>query len=199
MLDRLRRAIIALTARADEIATRNLLRRALVLGAKLFSKPDQVENRLEHLAAAALFHETETGSWVPASNLLEGKGGPFDACDLRHWLALAERAGVPAVPAREILFLSDDELSALGGTIEVPDTAVVRKLRAGAADFQAKSDTSPAIEPAGPDVDLVELNERLHAAMDDIPEGWMVRSARSGSSARRSSSRRRPAAGRHGC
>jgi hypothetical protein len=126
-------------------------------------------------------HATETATWVAPSILAAGKGGPFDACDLRHWMALAERAGVRAVPARTILELTEAETAAVSGMI--PNTigaAVQKRLSTLAQAMVGDSDSAQADgEPA---IDMEALEERLYAAMDDVPEGSMVRHVRSGSS-----------------
>ncbi|MCA3266109.1 MAG: hypothetical protein ING19_08565, partial [Azospirillum sp.] len=51
----------------------------------------------------------------------------FDVRDVRFWVGFAAHAGVAHVPFREVLRLSDAEISALSGQISLPDIATVRR------------------------------------------------------------------------
>lgn len=178
MLHRLRQSLVLLAAAADRKAAVDLGRRAAVLGAKLLRNPSAIRQRLEGFEEIARLHEAETSLWVAPAEVAQG--GPFDACDLRCWLELARVAGVPAVPAREILSLEEHEMSALSGKVGLPDTAPARFARSRAGLLEGH--LGGAEHPGGPEPDMEELRERLYAAMDDVPEGWMVRYARCGSS-----------------
>src|SRR3546814_13410230 len=116
-------------------------------------------------------HRAETESWVNPEALASGKGGAFDACDLRHWLALANRAGVRAVPAKQILVLTEDQMDAASGTIEIPDNAITRRLSKNLKQAAAELEITASAEPA--EIDREQLEEQLFNAMDEVPEGWM--------------------------
>jgi len=180
MLEGLKKALVLLTAAGERRANRDLGRKATVAAARLLRDPKSIGERLKGLGDAALLHETETGSWVGPEAISNGVGGPFDACDLRHWLALAEISGVPAVPAREVLSLDDAEMAVLSGKVEMPENAVSRSVRKNAHLLEPYADGAEAEQEEA--VDFDSLDEKLHAAMDAVPEGWMVRYARCGSS-----------------
>jgi len=178
MFPRLRQALVMLAAAGDRKVAKDLGRKAAVLGARLLRDPESVRERLEGFEAVARLHAEETGSWVSPEAV--GKGGPFDACDLRCWLELARIAGVPAVPATEVLALEEHEMALLSGKVEMPDTAPARFARSRAGLLE-EALGGAQFDP-DPETDLDELHERLYAAMDGVPEGWMVRYARCGSS-----------------
>ncbi len=140
------------------------------------------------IASAWEMHAAETQGWVSHEALAEGRGGPFDACDLLCWLALAERAAVAAVPARTILSLSEAEMSAASGTLRLPGGATLRRRLAEAArdHMRANGIAGPLDGAEAPRTDPAELRERLMAAMDGVPEGWMVRHVRAGPSSLKS-------------
>lgn len=178
MFAKLRQAMIQLTHVAERGSLNRDARRLTITAAKTSRNREAFNEQLAGLAEIAQKHASEVQSWVEPAELLEGRGGPFDACDLRHWLVLAERAGVPYVPAREVLRLEENELSLLSGSFQIPDTPATRQLRGALVDVAG--DPSPT--PEQPSIDPEALEERLYAAMDDIPEGWMVRSNRCGGS-----------------
>jgi hypothetical protein len=176
MLERFRQAILSLTVRADAMKTHDDVRRLVSAGA-VEARNGTLLERIEGIAGVAQMHADEVASWTSASDFEDGAGGPFDSCDLRHWLVLAQSAGVPSVPAREILVLDEEEMSALSGTVAMPKSATMRRFAQGLRSIAV--DISPPDETR---VDMEALVERTFAAMDDIPEGWMVRSNRCGSS-----------------
>src|SRR3546814_4433777 len=94
-------------------------------------------------------------------------------------LALANRAGVRAVPAKQILVLTEDQMDAASGTIEIPDNAITRRLSKNLKQAAAELEITASAEPA--EIDREQLEEQLFNAMDEVPEGWMVRSNRCGS------------------
>jgi hypothetical protein len=156
---------------------RTLRKLGLQAGALLRGPVQEARDRLSGIAAIADKVEREAASWVNPDRI--ETGGPFDACDLRHWLVLAERAGVPFVPAREVLSLSEAELSAIDQKLQLPkfvSNAISRGLKRALPELDGAIPT----EVAGPDP--AEVFERLFRAMDGIPSDWMVRSNLSGSS-----------------
>src|SRR3546814_16499734 len=105
MLRQLQRSIIGSNARAGQSSMFLTLRSTLVSGASFFRTPSNATTAIAGRMEIEAKHRAETESWVNPEALASGKGGAFDACDLRHWLALANRAGVRAVPAKQILVL----------------------------------------------------------------------------------------------
>lgn len=161
------------------------LRQFSLSAGKMLSGPVQEAQRtMDGIGRVAAFVEEESDSWLDPEDLLAGKQGGFDACDLRHWLILAEAAGVPAVPARQILSLHEDELSLIDRPLHVPDflrKGIARRL---ARIFPDLVGESPADGPSAEDLEAQRsrLAASLFDAMDDVPDGWMVRSNISGSS-----------------
>ncbi|MCW3782551.1 hypothetical protein [Defluviimonas salinarum] len=153
--------------------------------AKLFAGPADVARRtVSGIAEVAAFVEAEAGSWLEPEELAAGQTGGFDACDLRHWLFLAEAAGVPAIPARTILSLHEDDLALIDQKIAVPEH-IGAGLRRRIA--KAMPEILETAAPDGPSPEELEirrhrLGEALYDAMDEIPSGWMVRTNISGSS-----------------
>lgn len=181
MLDALRKLFLAINAKAGTAALGRDVRRLTALAVR--AKAD-LPARLAGMQEIADFIAAETATWIPDDAVASGRGGPFDTCDLRHWLALAERAGVAAVPARVVLALSEDEMALASGELRLPERARARI--AGALGRYLPPDelaaAAEAAETLGnpPDRDAVE--EKLAAALDGVPEGWMVRHARGGPS-----------------
>lgn len=182
MLQKLQQVIVAISERSQVIERAKMVRKLVALAWRLVRSPKSFVEGLEGLQRTGDLHAAECASWVTPETMLR-EGGPFDACDLRHWLALAEHAGVPAVPARTILTLSEAEMERASGSLQIPDTAATRKIRARAAAYATEildGAEIPAPAPE-PEIDAEALEERLFAAMDAVPEGWMVRYSRCGS------------------
>jgi len=196
MFEQCQKLMVALSARADNHGVVKAARRVAALGGRFMKGPGVTET-LAGIGRMARFHEEETSRWVTIDDFLDGKTGPFDACDIRHWMRMAELAGVPYVPGREILRLSQDEMSAASGTIPMPEMATTRRAmdnvrsaagqiaerhasgRSGSTDDEALN----ALEMLIPsDADMDDVERKLYEAMDEVPEGWMVRTARVGSS-----------------
>ena len=195
---RLRQPLIALTQQANRRSAVTTMRDMIALFAK--SLRGSLERRVTALAGfsdAARFHADETGSWVTASALADdGLAAPrvfdqgFDACDLGMWLTLAEQAGLETIPARPVLALTEDEHARLTALSSKDLEQFLGGLAVhGARDVDAAialidAGQAAAADPlgAGGETDLAKLVERCAAAMDDVPEGWMVRFARCGSS-----------------
>ena len=195
---RLRQPLIALTQQANRRSAVTTMRDMIALFAK------GVRARIEHRATAiaglsktARFHAEETGAWATAAGLTDERLAArktfdqgFDACDLGMWLTLAEQAGLETIPARPVLALTEDEharLTALSPKdLEqfLGGLAVHGARNIDAAISLIDAAQAAAADPlgAGGETDLAKLVERCAAAMDDVPEGWMVRFARCGSS-----------------
>lgn len=180
MLKKLQQVILGLNVQAERSSTIRTFRQALIGGAALLRGPGKATAMVKGMIEMEAQHSAETQSWVNPETLASGMGGAFDACDLRHWLALAERAGVPAVPAKPILVLTEQQMSVLSGSLKIPDTAATRRLSESLK--QAAAELNLGEPEAEPDIDVERLDEQLFSAMDDVPEGWMVRSNRCGGS-----------------
>lgn len=155
---------------------RTLRRVGLQTGALLRGPVGEARDRLAGIAEVAARAEQEAASWVDPDRI--ASGGAFDACDLRHWLLLADRAGVPFVPAREVLSLSEEELSAIDQKLQLPEfvsNAISRGLKRVLPELEGSPPPDEGLDPA-------EVHERLFRAMEGIPSDWMVRSNISGSS-----------------
>lgn len=135
------------------------------------------------IATTAEAHAAETESWATPEEFAE-RGGRFDACDLRHWNVMAERAGVPFIEARPVLTLTQEEISLLSGTLDLGDSPVLARVRAAAAELTRDLPPTNDVKPADGNMDAAReaALEKCFAAMDDVPEGWMVRHTRCGPS-----------------
>jgi hypothetical protein len=184
MFKKLQQALVWLAARAGEAENVKAVRTAAVLMAKLFRNPAKVPERLRGFRDTIALHSTETASWVTSKEMIEN-GGPFDSCDLRHWVALAEAAGVPCIPAVEVLKLTESEMEFLSGAINMPNHRPSRAVADAAVLEENRtlvSEIVSGLAASGPPVGSREaLVERLYSAMDGVPEGWMVRNVRAGS------------------
>ena len=178
----LRDAIIALTIRAAQHSLGKTARRFLLGSAAAARRdPDAFVADTASVMDTMAWADALADSWTKAESL--DQGGAFDACDLQVWVALAARAGVPAIPARPILTLHEDELSALSGSVPVPGF-VARALSKAVGRSQAARDLHDAPAADGGSglfaqttaVDVEALRDRCMDAMDDVPENWMVRS-----------------------
>lgn len=178
MFERLQKLVLQMTVQGEQKAQTSTLRKFFIGAGNLARKPQQFAQALSGLTTISDKHHAELSSWVAPEALANGEGGAFDACDLRHWLILADRAGVPYIPAREILTLNEEELSLLSGTIPIPSTPATRRLQAAIPPVPPSNDQ--LINTAH--IDREALSDRLFDAMDDVPEGWMVRSNRCGGS-----------------
>ena len=197
MLKEIQKMIVAIATQADNHEISKKLRKASIVSALALKGSKAIEN-LAGIGKIAKFHESETSSWVTYKDACEGKTGPFDACDLQHWIRLAELAGVDAVPSIEILHLSEDEVSSASGSIDMSkgnkiiDVAQKGAKKAAEAIVEASSNGNMSdqhkdavdglsIVVSKSEVDPEIVVDKLFSAMDDIPEGWMVRNTRIGS------------------
>lgn len=196
MFTKFQRIMLALSHKADASALARTARLLTAVGGRAL-KGGAAVPALAGIGRAADQHGKETGSWVTIDGFRDGAAGPFDACDLRHWLRIAELAGVDAVPAVEILRLTEDQVSSVSGTADMGEGPASRRskeaLVAAAREVLAAAesgtiggemeDTARALELFIPSkADPEAVSEALFAAMDRVPEGWMVRNARTGPS-----------------
>lgn len=180
MLKKLQQALVAITRRAEAHETaRDLGKLAKTALAHRRNLPQAIEG----LDAAAAFHAAETESWIRAEQIEKGDAGPFDACDLLAYIAVAKAAGVSFVPATPILTLSEAEVGVASGTLDLSDPRSQRLLGRIANATEAYLPDAAADRTAMPDpIDESAVQEKLFAAMDELPDGWMVRNIRSGGS-----------------
>lgn len=175
MIEALRRLLLSLTVRSAAFeSVRNFKRLAVAL----IRHKGGVGGAMDDLSSMAGIHEAEIASWVQPEDLAAGRGGRFDACSLRCWLALAADAKVAFVPARVVLELSEAEMSVASGTTALPEGALKRRFSAKIREWaEAHGDEAYEI-PESPDPEAVA--DKLADAMDDVPDGWMVRHDRCG-------------------
>ena len=166
--------------------------RKMVLGAlKLGRSPKRLAERMVEIADFHADEANRIAAWCEPDAL--ESGGDFDVCDLRIWLALAERAGVPFIEAKEILSLTDNELDAilpkmklgnvLGGKFDhAMQRASEHLLKSGANETLSQID-GPEIFNKTPDAKkIAAFREAMESVLFDIPSSWMVRTHLGGSS-----------------
>jgi hypothetical protein len=138
------------------------------------------------IAAIESAHNAVCDKFVPVDKI--DAGGSFDVCDLRYWLHFAEKSGVAHIPAKEILSLSTEEISKLSGPVNLENLPGMKRIRSKMADAVLKNlEFAKDIESSGKialpsDLDRNTIVEKTFAAMDEIPDGWMVRHVRVGPS-----------------
>ena len=184
MMTRLRQLLVGMTQMGAQSAEDRDVRNLVVGAARLARSPGKLKAAIQGLAETEKNQIEEASTWMTHEDIAEGKSGRFDACDLRNWLAIAEKAGVAAIPAREIASFSADEYGELVGVygLDRDNPRIKRALdtiRKGVEIDYSKVDLDNArdMEAVGKQIDRDLLIDRLHNAMDDVPEGWMVRSS----------------------
>ena len=180
MIEKLRQVFIGLTHQSEAHENVRKVRGLVAAVGKAGRDPEELSKTLMGFVEAQQQFQKEFDSWVEPENLAEGKGGPFDGLDLRHWLVLAERAGVPYIPGKVILSLTEEQMSIASGSMNLPDTASVRRAKQTVSKLKSDLDIENRDRPQ--EIDPSEIEEKLFDAMDNVPEGWMVRSARCGGS-----------------
>lgn len=185
--DRLRGLMIGLNAQGAKREEMDEIRRMGLSIAKIARTPGKLVEAIKGMGETEAFHHAETGSWLSPQAIADGGSGPFEACNLLAWIEIANKAGVPVIPAKVILHLTDAETEAAGGLADIPTGAIPDRIRArmrqgleNDAEFQAMLAAEPVAQDAP--VDMEELSEKIYACMDDVPEGWMVRSNQCGPS-----------------
>lgn len=184
-MGKLRQALLWLSAKSDEKQVSDNSRTLTAAAAKLFRSPAKIAENLKGFADVAKFHAIETASWIPASDLRNSRSVPFDACDIRHWIEIAKIAEVPFVDAREILTLSEGEMSALSGKVKLPEGRALSSLALAVEEnaYIVADELKDVVDMfIDATVNEDEAFDKLYDAMDDVPEGWMVRFARTGGS-----------------
>lgn len=185
--DRLRGFMLGLNVRGAVMAEQRQYREVGLRLAAMARKPGEMAGMIKGIAQAQARHDAETGTWISTEQIAAGESGRFDVCNLLNWLEIAKKADVPAIPAKVILRLTDAETEAAGGIANIPTGAIPDRIRARmrqGIENDAEIAAMLAEEPSDPDapVDMEELHEKLHACMDDVPEGWMVRTTQCGPS-----------------
>lgn len=184
LMTKLRQLLIGMTQMGSQNEEDRQVRGLVIGAAKIARKTGGMRAMIESIGDIEKAQTAEAASWMTPAEVAEGKAGRFDACDLRNWLAIAERAGVPAIPAREIASFTSEEYSQLVGTYGLDRENPRIKRMFDAIQKGIESDYSAEEldmarkqlrkeEPSATDQEA--LAERLFSAMDDLPEGWMVR------------------------
>ena len=182
---KMRNAIAMLTAMSNARQEQNAARNFSAGLLKMFrGSAANVAARVTGMNAVQAFTDAEYASWQQPEAIAEGASGPFDACDLRIWTLLAERAGVPAIPAVPLLSLNEEVLELISGKVDLSDT--IGKAVDGnpekVAEVRAllELDDLPEAKPSWGDIpdEVVhaQIGAMLYDALDDMPDGWMVRS-----------------------
>jgi len=174
-LDAIRGVILNLTRVTGERDVARDVRR-LAIGA--IRAGDELPGIVDQLNAAERAFNEETETWVGHEHLTQGGSGPFDACDLQCWLALASLSKVPFIPAEEILTLNEEEAERACGTTE-PISPTLRARLKKALEKLPRVENK--MEPSR-SVNEHQLQEKLESAMDKVQSGWMVRHVRAGAS-----------------
>ena len=186
MMMKLRQLLIGMTQMGAQSAEDRNVRNLILSAAHLARSPGKIKAAIESMNEISGMQVDEASTWLTHDDVADGKSGRFDACDLRNWLVIAEKAGVAAIPAREIASFSASEYAALVGDYQLPhnNPRIERAFKAlhkgieadySAEEIDAARASAEASENALTDIEI--LLDRLHSAMDDVPEGWMVRSS----------------------
>jgi len=179
IMNRIRQFLVASAQQGAQTSTDRNVRQLVLGAAKLARSPARLLDAIDGISAAENAQIAEATTWLTPDQIGAGTAGRFDAADIRNWLAIAERAGVAAIPAREIARFTRDEYSALSGSygLDRDNPRVRRAFGAIASALASQTAPSEAEDPASETHDLETLSERLFSAMDDVPEGWMVRAS----------------------
>ncbi len=174
---RLQQTIVAISRHAASNSAVQEMRSLVVGAAKLASSPKRFREAIEQIAKVEAAKRAENESWIRHARIAAGQPGRFDATDLQCWLAIADRAAVPYIEAREILSLDFDELEAILGHIDLGannrTARAVDRISAGLRRAFPELPSKPQVAAAPMAID--DISERCFAAMDSVPEGWMVR------------------------
>lgn len=183
VMTKLRQLLVGMTQMGSQRSEDREVRNLVLGAAKLARSPGKLREAMQGMAEMEAAQVAEASTWMAPDEVAEGKQGRFDACDLRNWLAIAARAGVAAIPAREILSLSAEEYGAAVGAYGLDrDSPRIRRAlgtisQAVRSEYSEDEISEARVASVDPQQDQDAIIERLHAAMDDVPEGWMVRSS----------------------
>ena len=189
VMTKLRQLLIGMAQMGGQRSEERDVRKLIVGAAKMARKAGGMRQAIQNIADTEAAQVAEASTWMTPAEVAEGKSGRFDACDLRNWLAIAERAGVPAIPAREIASFTAEEYGQLVGKYGLDrDNPRIKRMfdaiREGIeADYTAEEldEAREAAREQEPTRDEFEvLAEKLYSAMDELPEGWMVRASTCG-------------------
>ena len=181
MRDALRRLMLLLEVQAHQRASAAEM---LVVAQQDAPDGDVVAERTRAIAAHAAWLQQEMDGLADPKMLAREEHRQFDALDVRAWVSLAEAAGIAHVPALEIATVGEGEvaglLTAIDGILASPLGAELLPFLSGIDPtarmrLAALVDLEEAADPA-----IEAIGERLSAAMDAVPPGWMVRHARAG-------------------
>lgn len=183
--EKLRQVIVGMTQSGSQSSEDNDVRRLVVGAAKLARSPGKLRAAMEGMAAAEQVQVEEASTWLTHTQIEEGESGRFDSCDLRNWLAIAEKAGVAAIPAKEIASFTAEEYAALVGVYGLNREAprikrmfdAIEKSVASEFTAEEREAASEAVNDSKKALNVEDASERLFTAMDSIPEGWMIRSS----------------------
>jgi hypothetical protein len=191
------RDFIGATARAGAEQEQQRGFRKLLSGAARLAKtnPAEMIKMTAGMGRLMTIESDELETWVEPGDLVRSDDlKKFDVCDLRIWLELAEAAGIDAIPAQTVATLSEEELGALLGNVQVPEQ-LRHRISEGMISDDAKEVTSDeaqgvlnilqAIEPDQIDPNSEHPGQRgfakMESALDEIPSSWMVRTHLAGS------------------
>jgi len=186
--DKLRTLMIGINTQGQQQEEAGQIRKLGLQIAGMARKPGELVAAIKGMGDTQAFHDAETSTWLSPEAIAAGESGPFEACSLLAWLEIAKKAGVPAIPAKVILRLTDAESEAVSGIARIPTGAIPDRIRSrmrqGIEQDREAFDALLTAEPEDQQapVDMEELVEKVYACMDDLPEGWMVRSNQTGPS-----------------
>ena len=96
MMTKLRQLLVGMAQMGSQSAEDRDVRNLVVGAARLARSPGKLKAAIEGMAETEKAQVAEASTWMTHEDIAAGKEGRFDGCDLRNWLAIAERAGVDA-------------------------------------------------------------------------------------------------------
>ena len=155
--------------------------------ASMVLKPssEKIAQAIQGISETEQFMMTETASWLPPGQL--DQAGHFDTVDLRNWIEIAKMANVSHIPIEPILTLTEDEISVFSGEIQFPAHLIERfqkkmkniKLPSLSEEENLRENRLKIAEKK---ISRDEVFEKIAMAMDNLPDGYMVRHSHVGSS-----------------
>lgn len=182
--DKVRQMLVAVSQMGAQSEQDSSIRKLVLTATKLARSPGKFKQAMNSMAETERAQIEEASTWLASNDIAEGKAGKFDACDLRNWLEIAKIAGVNAIPAREIVSFTAQEYEELLGKYKLDgDNPRIKRSfnaiqKAVASEYSEEEIAAAKTKDASLSLDKKEeIIERLYSAMDDIPEGWMVRAS----------------------